>query len=298
VDSHRGHEILTGHTDCIGRGTLLVMLALQARGDLTSMELDPTADRPLSLQLADLLRREIRDGQRAPGSQLPTEAEFLERYKVSRTTVRAALQQLVNEGLVVTRKGYGSYVRERPPVRRVSSNRRHTTHRASGKPIFDTEAVAQGQTPSRRMLQVGIIEAPPEIAQWLHVEPGEPVLVRSRLQSIDDQPAVLSASYFPPWLAKGTRLEQAGPLPEGPDNVIEGIGHRFARGAEVLSARMPTPEEARVLRLPPGAPVVRLLHVDYDDQDRPLQVADDLYIADRHEFVFEWTEPDQETESP
>jgi GntR family transcriptional regulator len=229
---------------------------------------------------------------------LPTEAEFLERYRVSRTTVRAALQQLVNEGLVVTRKGYGSYVRERPPIRRVSSNRRHAEHRSSGKPIFDTEAVEQGQVPSRRMLKVGVVEVPSEIAQWLQVEPGSSVVVRSRLQSVDGQPAVLSSSYFPLWLAEGTRLEQADPLPEGPDNLIEALGHRFARGAEVLSARMPTPEEARVLRLPPGVPVVRLLHIDYDDEDRPLQVADDLYIADRHEFVFEWTEPDPLRERP
>ncbi|HZD67820.1 MAG TPA: GntR family transcriptional regulator, partial [Actinomycetes bacterium] len=72
------------------------------------MALDPTADRPLSSQLADVLRSEIHDGTRPPGSQLPTESEFHEIYGVSRTTARAALQQLVNEGLVVTRKGYGS----------------------------------------------------------------------------------------------------------------------------------------------------------------------------------------------
>jgi len=57
---------------------------------------------------------------------------------------------------------------------------------------------------------------------------------------------------------------------------------------------MPTPEEAQILRLPPGVPVVRLLHIDYDDQDRTLQVADDLYVGDRHEFVFEWAEPNRE----
>jgi len=269
------------------------MLALQAGGH-PSMALDPTADRPLSLQLADVLRCEIREGTRSPGSQLPTESEFHERYGVSRTTVRAALQQLVNEGLVVTRKGYGSYVRDRPPIRRISSNRRHAVHRASGKPIFDTEVDAQGQVPSRRMLKVGRTEAPPDIAQWLQVEPGESVVLRSRLQSINDQPAVLSSSYFPFWLAKGTRLELPGALPEGPDNAIEALGYRFAHGAEVLSARMPTPEEVQILRLPPGVPVVRLLHIDYDDQDRTLQVADDLYVGDRHEFVFEWAEPDRE----
>jgi GntR family transcriptional regulator len=259
---------------------------------MSSVTLDPTADRPLSLQLADLLRREIREGSRPPGSQLPTEADFLERYGVSRTTVRAALQQLVNEGLIVTRKGYGSYVRKRPPIRRVSADRRHAIHRASGKPIFDTMAIEGGQIPSRRMLKVGATEAPPDIAQWLQVEPGELVIVRSRLQIVDDEPAVLSSSYFPLWLAQGTRLEQPSALPEGPDNAIEDLGHSFARGAELLSARMPTPEEARILRLAPGVPVVRLLDIDYDDQGRTLQVADDLYVADRHEFLYEWAVPD------
>ena len=56
-----------------------------------------------------------------PGSQLPTESEFQHEYGVSRTTIRAALSTLAAEGLVVTRKGFGSYVRDRRPLRRVSS---------------------------------------------------------------------------------------------------------------------------------------------------------------------------------
>src|SRR6266568_2274911 len=273
--------------------TLPVMLALQAGGH-PSMALDPTADRPLSLQLADVLRREIREGTRPPGSQLPTESEFHESYGVSRTTVRAALLQLVNEGLVVTRKGYGSYVRDHPPIRRVRANRRHAEHRASGKPIFDTSVVEQGQIPSRRMLKVGVERAPSDIAQWLQVEPGASVIIRARLQLVNEQPAVLSTSYFPMWLAKGTRLELPDALSEGPDNVIENLGHRFHHGTEVLRARMPTPEEARLLRLPPGVPVVRMLDVDYDRHGRTLQVAEDIYVGDHHEFMFEWSESDRE----
>jgi GntR family transcriptional regulator len=253
--------------------------------------IDPTLDRPVYLQLADELRAEIRSGKRPPGSQLPTESEFYQQYEVSRTTVKAALRQLVNEGLVVTRKGYGSYVRERPPVRRVTSNRRHAAHRESGKPIFDTEVEAQGQRPSRRMLEVGETAAPAHIAEWLELPEGSLVIVRRRLQLINDVPAVLSASYFPLWLAKGTTMEDSRALPEGPDTAIENLGHRFAHGLEVFHARMPSPEEARILKLGPGVPVVRMVHVDYDAKSRPLQVADDLYVADQHEFALEWDEP-------
>jgi GntR family transcriptional regulator len=253
--------------------------------------IDPSSDRPLFRQLADELRSEIRNGKRARGGKLPTESEFQAEYGVSRTTVRGALRLLETEGLVVTRKGYGSYVRERPPIRRVASNRRHA-HRASGKPIFDTEIEAQDQMPSRRMLEVGRTDAPADVAAWLRVKADEPVVVRRRLQLVNDEPVVLSASYFPLSVAGGTRLELPEPLPEGPDTAIENLGHRFARVVEVVSARMPTPEEAQVLRLGPGSPVVRLLHIDYGAGDRPLQVADDLYVGDRHELVFEWTEPE------
>ena len=56
---------------------------------------------------------------------------------------------------------------------------------------------------------------------------------------------------------------------------------------------MPTPEEVRLLDLEPGVPVVRMLHIDYGPDGRTLQVADDLYAGDRHEFAFEWAEEDE-----
>jgi GntR family transcriptional regulator len=255
---------------------------------MMKQRLDPRSDRPLALQLADLLRAEIQEGRRRPGSQLPTESEFQQDYGVSRTTVRAALATLAGEGLVVTRKGFGSYVRDRRPLRRVSSTHRHASHRASGKPEFDTEAIAQGQIPSRRMLRTGRGTVPADVAPWLQCSPGDEAVIRERLQLLDGVPAVLSVSYYPLWLAAGTRLESPQALPEGPDNLIEALGHVFARGIELLAARMPSPDESRLLDLDPGVPVVRLLHIDYDPDGRALQVADDLYAADRHEFAFEW----------
>ena len=253
-----------------------------------TQRLDPRSDRPLALQLADLLRAEIQEGRRRPGSQLPTESEFQAEYGVSRTTIRTALAVLAGEGLVLTRKGYGSYVRNRPALRRVSSTHRHAAHRASGKPEFDTEAIAQGQAPSRRMLHIGRGPVPADIADWLQCPADQEAVIRSRLQLLDDLPAVVSTSYYPLWLAEGTRLESPDALPEGPDNLIEDLGHVFARGVELLTARMPSPEEARLLELDPGVPVVRMLHIDYDQDGRTLQVADDLYAGDRHEFAFEW----------
>ncbi len=254
--------------------------------------LDPSSDRSLADQLADLLRTEIRAGIRPQGSQLPSEREFEQDIGVSRTVVRDALDDLVLEGLVVKRKGYGSFVREQPPVRRISSRNRHDIHRASGKPVFDAEAAMQGRVPSRRILGVGREAAPADVADWLEVESGSPVVVRRRLQLLDDRPAVLSTSYFPLWLAQGSLLESGEALQRGPDAEIEALGYRAAWGTEVFRARMPTPQERRMLALDAGVPVVRMLHIDYADDSKPLQVADDLYAGDQHEFAFMWSSPE------
>lgn len=250
------------------------------------------AQTPITHQITDDLRSKIDDGTYGPGALLPSEPELAQRYGVSRQTARAALKALEQEGLIVVHSTRGRTVRTRPPLRRVSSKYRHASHRASGKPEFDTEAISQGQVPSRRMLMVGRGPAPRDVAAWLGADPGQETVVRKRLQLLDGVPAVISTSYYPLWLGEGTRLESADALPEGPDNLIEQLGHHFAHGVELLQARMPTPDELRLLALTSGVPVVRMLHIDYDADGRTLQVADDLYAADRHEFAFEWFEPD------
>ena len=97
------------------------------------------------------------------------------------------------------------------------------------------------------MLTVGRGPVPRDVAAWLGTQPGQEAVIRKRLQLLDDVPAVISTSYYPLWVAEGTRLESADALPEGPDNLIEQLGHRFARGMDLLQARMPTPEEVRTL---------------------------------------------------
>lgn len=251
------------------------------------------ADRPsLSRQMATDLRNKIIAGELSPGAVMPSERELIAEYNTSKSTVSKAISYLRAEGLVTTEFGRGTFVRNRPPLRRISAARRHAVHRASGEPIFDTQAKDHGQVPSRKMLKIGREEAPPEAAHWLQIAPGDEVAIRKRLQLLDDVPAVVSISYYPLWIAAGTRLESDGPLPEGPDELIEALGHPFSHGVEVFRARMPTPDEANLLHLEPGIPVVQMWDVDYDVEGRALQAAYDVYAADRHEFGYEWSEED------
>src|ERR1019366_3589233 len=135
-------------------------------------------------------------------------------------------------------------------------------HRASGKPEFDTEAIAQGQIPSRRMMMIGRGPVPADIAAWLDCAAGDEEVIRKRLQLLDVVSAAISPSYYPLGVAGGTRLELPEALPEGPDNLIERLGHDFARGLELLRTRMPTPAEGRLPEPAAGVPVGRTLAID------------------------------------
>src|SRR5690242_12372809 len=140
---------------------------------------------PITHRITDDLRQKIEDRTYGPGALLPSEPELAQKYGVSRQTARSALKALEQEGLINVHSTRGRTVRNRPPLRRVSSRNRHAEHRASGKPEFDTEAITQGQVPSRRMLMVGRGPAPKDIAAWLGVKAGQEVVTRKRLQLLD-----------------------------------------------------------------------------------------------------------------
>ncbi len=252
--------------------------------------LDPSSDRPLGAQLADLIREEIKSGSRRPGSKLPSEKQFHEQYGVSRTTVRGTLNTLARQGLIVTRKGYGSYVRERRPIQRIVRGHDHRAHVTSGKPIFDALVEAEGRRPGRRMLFVGRLPVPEDVRQHLHLDADvKEIAVRKRLQLIDDEPMVISTSYYPLWYAANTALEQQGAIHQGPDALIEEMGYTFGSVRLSHSTRMPDDDEQRLLTIDPGVPLFRSFRVDHSMERQPMIVSDDLYRGDAFEFVVEDT---------
>jgi GntR family transcriptional regulator len=202
---------------------------------------------------------------------------------------------LIGEGLIVTRKGYGSFVRDRKPIRRVTRGHDHNAHVTSGKPIFDARVEAAGHVAGRRMLFVGRrLLLTDEIRTLLALDDDAEVAVRSRLQLVDNEPMVISTSYYPLWLAAGTALEEPEPILQGPDALIEELGYTFTGNREIHSARNPSADEARMLTIDAGVPLVRILRIDFGTdgpsaERRPLAVSDDLYRADCHEFVVEDT---------
>ncbi len=252
---------------------------------LDGLAVDPGSDRAVFRQIADQLRAAIQDGNLGEGDRLPSEAQLMDHYGVARMTVRNALQLLEMEGLTRAEHGRGVYVRRRPPVRRLASDRFARRHRKEGKAAFLAESEQLGAQPDVDMIQVSEMAAPPEIAERLNRT--GPVIVRSRRYSLNGTPVETATSYIPADVARGTPIADPNPGPGGIYARLEELGHTLERFTEEVSARMPTEAEARVLAMMPGVPVFRLIRTAYDVEGRAVEVCDTIMSADAYVLNYE-----------
>ena len=249
--------------------------------------IDPGSDRAVFRQIADHMRAAIARGRLREGEQLPSEAQLMEHYGVARMTIRNALRILQDEGLVTAEHGRGVYVRARPPVRRLASDRFAQRHRKEGKAAFLAEAEQSEAHPSVDMIQVREATPPADVAERLGLADDERAVVRSRRYSLDGKPVETAVSYLPADIARGTPISDPNPGPGGIYARLEEIGHTLARFTEDVAARMPTPDEARLLNLAPGVPVFRLVRTAYDTDGRAVEVCDTVMASDAYLLSYE-----------
>ncbi|WP_326721719.1 GntR family transcriptional regulator [Streptomyces sp. NBC_00243] len=228
---------------------------------------------PKYVRLAQTLQGRIEDGTYPPGSRVPSENQLVQSFGMSRPTVVRALELLKRDGWLESRQGYGTIVRGRPEVIERKDQR--------GREALERD---ESVTPGR-LIEVGQVSVPPRVASFLGVPKRTKVLVRRLLVEEDGEPVELSSSYFPVGLAEGTDLADSAPLAEGLRAHLEArVRVRFDHVTERVSARMPSDEEADLLALPKGEPVLSVLVVACDVSGQALQVTDVLLPADRQEL--------------
>jgi GntR family transcriptional regulator len=256
-------------------------------GGVLAETVDPSSDRAVYKQIADHLRMAIARERLREGDQLPSEAQLMAHYGVARMTARHALRVLQDEGLITAEHGRGVYVRARPPVRRLASDRFAQRHRKEGKAAFLAEADQVSAEPSVDMIAVTSAPPPAEVASRLNLPEDAQAVIRSRRYLLDGKPVETALSYIPADLAEGTPITDPNPGPGGIYARLEETGHVLERFTEEVSARMPTPDEARALALPPGVPVFRLVRTAFDQEDRAVEVCDTIMASDAYLLAYD-----------
>lgn len=248
--------------------------------------LDRKGDRALYLQIADQLRGQVVTGKLAPGSRLPSEHSLMAAYDASRDTVRKAIGVLKGEGRLDSERGRGVTVRTPPPEQRRGSDRLSRKYRKAGKGVYLSDMESSGRKPDIAVT-VSTEKASREVAARLGLKAGERVLVRRRRMLADGQPLQLAVSYLPLDLVRGTQIEQPDTGPGGTYARLEEMGHRLDRFEERVTARMPSPDEARSLDLGPGTPVILVARTAYAVGNWPVELCDTTIAADRYELQYD-----------
>ena len=248
--------------------------------------LDPQGSRPLYLQLADELRAAIRRGELKPGERLPPERDLVETYATSRTTIRLALGVLKAEALIGSGPGRGTFVRKRPPVR-LEFARFSRQSREPGLGPWEIATKRAGVEGQVRLLTVEQQTADAELAYRLGIEEGAGVVLRSRHMLADGHLIQLYDAYYPLDLIEGTELATSRIIRDGVYAALERVGHHPERATEEIGARSPTPEEASLLRLGSGVPVLTVTRTTRDTAGRALEVLEVVASAEANIFIYE-----------
>ncbi len=236
---------------------------------------EPAATQPLYRVLAEALREAVVSGDYPPGGKLPTEAKLAKQFGMSRGTVVKAIATLVAEGIVIKRQGAGSFV-ALPAL-----------HRRSSRLMSFSETVqAQGRTATQKVLSYS--RADTNAARAYGVHEASMLLVRLRL--VDGIAATIHRSFIPERVLERLSSENLGLLLKGEASLyaaFEDAGIAIGRGAEHVSARLVTAEEADMLKIPRPSAMMVVIRQSYDPQGQLIEAAEAVYRADYYSYDLE-----------
>ncbi|SIO30143.1 transcriptional regulator, GntR family [Singulisphaera sp. GP187] len=233
------------------------------------MSPNPQSAIPLYYQIEQELASLIAKGTLAPGSRLPSEEELVQKYGVSRTTIRKAIQELERLELIEIRRGKGTFVRSEK-----------ITQELTGLTGFVEDMVAIGLRPSAKLLGKATVEATEEVARQLRVPIGTELMQIRRVRLADDVAISLDETYLPMDLGQKVvendlEIAPIFSLLEGKyDTPLLEADYRL----EAISA---APFVAEALGIEVNAPILLIERVSYSLDQRPVDYEKLYYRGDK-----------------
>ena len=238
------------------------------------MDILAATEQPRHRAIAEALRRAIRAGTYERGAQLPSERELMEEFDVSRGTVRQALATLRAEGVVAVRKGARGIVLDEPRAQSFSELL-----------SFSAWARSIGETPGGRVVELARRYADAIDARRLDMREGDAVFSLVRVRTLGATPVMVERTTF---IESIGRLVAAVDLES--DSIYARLAERgvvFAQARHYVSALAADPDDAELLEVAPGTPLLRQVRRTVSPEGQPLEWSDDRYLGDAVSFVLE-----------
>ena len=232
------------------------------------INLDRSSPVPLYYQMAKAIEKDIETGTLAPGQRLENEIALAGRLRVSRPTARRALQELVDLGMLVRKRGVGTQVAPARVHRRVDLTS-----------LFD-DLAGSGRTPATTVLEYSVGPGTPEISAVLEIPLGAEVVTVRRLRYADGEPLALMINHMA--LEIAPTHEELNDL--GLYAALRGHGIEIHMAQQHIGARTATAAEARILKEKPKAALLTMERTAYDAAGRAIEHGVHVYRASRYNF--------------
>lgn len=210
-------------------------------------------------EISRSLERRILARELTPGDKLPTEFELSREFMVNRHTVRRALSDLQDKGIVESTQGRGSYVRRPASPMRLQQRPRFTDH-----------VLERGRTPRTETLRLLVRPSDAKVAAQLGLRVGEPIVYLERRRFIDGEPTGLSQHHF-----SQSRFPAFADMYRTRGTITQTLTDcgvpDYTRVRTWISARLPTAHEAELLKLPRHVPLLVQRYLNVDGLGRPLE---------------------------
>jgi GntR family transcriptional regulator len=220
------------------------------------------------------LSEQIRDKKIVPGDKIPNESELATMFQVHRMTVRQAINKLINDHMLVRKRGKGTFLlSEKYPV---------LTRSLGGIATYHDDIVQAGLEPCYRTLEARIDRTEPEVAAHLGLPQGDPVVYMKRLMLASTIPMVLERCYLPAELFPDILEKEL-------DTVLYKIIHEFygmnlMQARQELSSVLPSEEERKLLKISSNCPCIKVEGIVHNDKGRIIEYTRSLYRGDKYRF--------------
>jgi len=232
-------------------------------------DLDRTGPIPLYFQISSRLEQAIRSGEIAPGARLENEISIGQRLGLSRPTVRRAIQEVVDKGLLVRRRGIGTQVVQGQVTREVELTS-----------LFEDLKGSQHE-PGTRVVSREVVAAPAGVAERLGVETGAPVLRLRRLRTADGTPMAVLENHLPEEFADITE-EQLGA--GGLYAILRARGVTIRVAKQRIGARRAHDDEPGLLDIDAGSPLLTMERTAFDASGHAVEYGRHVYRPDMYSF--------------
>lgn len=236
-------------------------------------ELQSMRGGPLYVKLRVMIEEAVASGRLKHGDALPAERDIADAADISRVTVRKAIDELVSEGLLVRRRGSGTFVVK--PVQRMQQPLSQLTS-------FTEDMRRRGMVAGSRWLGRGLFYPTAEETMMLGLAGSARVARLDRLRTANDMPIALERTSLPDDLL---------PDPDAVDNSLYLCllerNIRPVRANQRISAVLLKDEESRLLGVPPGSAALSVQRIAYLESGRVMEMSTALYRSDAYDLVAE-----------